>query len=77
MMPVTHLISLRRYAPGPTVPVLLDNIKAVQDSRQIIDYLDYKYHSPALTPENAADRQLCLEIEQTMLVMHFLELIYR
>jgi glutathione S-transferase len=66
MMPVTHLISLRRYAQGPTVPVLLDDNKAVQGSSQIIDYLDYKYPSPALTPENAVDRQLCLEIEQTV-----------
>ena len=65
-MPVTHLISLRRYAPETTVPVLLDNKEAVQGSSQIIDYLEYKYPSPALTPENADDRRLCLEIEQTM-----------
>ncbi len=65
-MPGTHLISLRRYAQETTVPVLLDDNEVVQGSSQIIDYLDYKYPSPALTPENADDRQMCIEIEQAM-----------
>lgn len=52
-MPGTDLISLRRYAQETTVPVLLDDNKAVQGSSQIIDYLDYKYPLPALMPENS------------------------
>lgn len=66
IMPYIHLITMRRYVQDTTVPVLLDGSDFVQGSSQIIDYLELKYSSPSLTPENADDRQTCLEIEKAM-----------
>lgn len=65
-MPIMHLLTVRRYSDDTTVPILLDDNAAVQGSSQIIDYLDNKYPSLSLTPDNADDRQACLEIEQAM-----------
>jgi len=66
IMPGIHTITVRRYAQNTTVPVLLDGNDTVQGSSKIIDYLDQKYPSTALTPKNTDDRRACFEIEQTM-----------
>ena len=66
IMPGTHPITVRRHARDTTVPVLLDDNDAIQGSSQIIDYLDRKYPSLSLTPENVDDRQTCMEIEHAM-----------
>ena len=45
-----HVITLRKYAPDTSVPVLLSDNEVVQGSSEIIDYLERKYPSHPLTP---------------------------
>ena len=66
ILPGFHIITVRRYAPGNTVPVLLDDNEAVQGSSEIINYLEQKYPSNPLTPEDSNERRTCLDIEAGM-----------
>lgn len=66
VMPGLHLKTIRKYAPGTSVPVLLNGEKVVQGSSEIIDYLEKKYRDRPLTPTDPAAYQECLEIERTM-----------
>jgi glutathione S-transferase len=66
IMPGFHMITVRRYAPDTSVPVLLSGNEAVQGSSEIIDYLEQKHPSYGLTPTDAEERQACLDIERTM-----------
>lgn len=66
IMPGLHMITVRRYAPDTSVPVLLSDNEVVQGSSEIINYLEQKYPSHSLTPTDANQRQACLEIERTM-----------
>ena len=65
-MPYIHLLTLPRNLPGTTVPVLLDGGDVVQGSGRIMDYLDNRYPSRSLTPDNEKDRQACIEIEKVL-----------
>lgn len=66
IMPGFHFITVRKYAPDTSVPVLLADKEAVQGSSEIIDYLEQRYPDRALTPEDADERRACLEIEHAM-----------
>ena len=66
IMPGFHMITVRKYAPDTSVPVLLGDNEVVQGSNEIINYLEQKYPSHSLTPTDADQRQTCLEIEHTM-----------
>ena len=66
IMPGYHVITVRKYAPDTSVPVLLDDKEAVQGSSEIIDYIEQKHPSHSLTPMGADERRACLEIEHTM-----------
>src|SRR3990172_4026398 len=66
IMPGLHMITVRKYAPDTSVPVLLGDNEVVQGSSEIINYLEQKYPLPSLTPTDADQRQACLEIEHTM-----------
>lgn len=66
IMPGLHMITVRRYTPDTSVPVLLSDNEVVQGSSEIINYLELKYPSHSLTPTDANQRQACLEIECTM-----------
>ena len=66
VMPGLHMKTIRRYAPGTSVPVLLTGDEVVQGSSEIIDYLEKKITDRPLTPSDPADCQDCLEIERTM-----------
>ncbi len=66
IMPGFHMITVRRYAPETSVPVLLDNSEVVQGSGEIISYLDQKFPTHPLTPADGDERRECLEIERTM-----------
>ncbi len=65
-MPGFHVITVRRYAPGTSVPVLLGDNEVVQGSDKIIHYLDQEYPSYSLTSTDADQRQTCLELEHSM-----------
>jgi glutathione S-transferase len=66
IMPGFHMITVRKYAPDTSVPVLLDNNEVVQGSSDIINYLEQRYPSQPLTPTDTDERRACLEIERTM-----------
>jgi len=66
IMPGFHMITIRKYAPDTSVPVLLYNEEVVQGSSEIINYLEQHYPACPLTPENADERRACLAIERTM-----------
>lgn len=66
IMPGFHMITVRRYAPKTSVPVLLSGNNVVQGSSEIIDYLEQKYPLPVLTPLDTDNRRQCFEIENTM-----------
>jgi len=60
------MLTVRRYAPDTSVPVLLSNNDVVQGSSEIINYLEQRYPSLPLTPTDADERRACLEIERSM-----------
>jgi glutathione S-transferase len=66
IMPGYHVITVRKYAPDTSVPVLLDDKEVVQGSSEIIGYIEQKHPSHSLTPRDADERRACLEIEHTM-----------
>jgi glutathione S-transferase len=66
IMPGVHVITVRRIAPGTSVPVLLDNSDVVQGSGAIMDYLDRKFPARPLTPVDAEERRICLDIERSV-----------
>ena len=66
ILPGLHMITVRKYAPDTSVPVLLSDNEVVQGSSDIISYLEQKYPSHSLTPTDADQRQTCLEIEYAM-----------
>ncbi len=66
ILPGFHIITVRRYAPDTSVPVLLSDDRVVQGSSEIIDYLEKNYPSRPLTPGDRDQRQACLEIEHAM-----------
>ncbi len=66
LLPGLHMITVRKYAPDTSVPVLLSDGEGVQGSSEIIDYLDRKFPLHSLTPVDPDQRQACLEIERSM-----------
>lgn len=66
ILPLFHLLTVRRYAPSSSVPVLLTGENAVQGSDQIISYLDETYPARPLRPENDDAYRECLKIEHDM-----------
>lgn len=72
VMPGVHLKTIRRVAPGTTVPVLIEEgtegaaDTVIQGSSRIIDYLEQHYPENSLTPSDAGLRQQCLALESQL-----------
>ena len=66
ILPGLHLLTVRRYAPGTSVPVLLAGTQAIQGSSEIIDFLEQHHPAHSLTPLEEKDRQHCLDFENEM-----------
>jgi len=66
IMPGFHVITLRKFAPDTSVPVLLNDKEVVQGSSEIINYLEQAYPGHSLTPTDTKERRACLEIENKM-----------
>jgi glutathione S-transferase len=64
LLPGLHLKPMRKLAPKTCVPVLLDEETIIQDSSAIITYLDIKFPSPALTPNDPNVAREALEWER-------------
>ena len=66
IMPGFHVITLRKFAPDTSVPVLLNDNEVIQGSSEIINYLEQKHPTHSLTPTDAKELQACLDIENSM-----------
>lgn len=66
ILPGFHVKTVRRYAPGTSVPVLVSNGDAIQGSGAIIDFLDDHYPDFPLTPEDKEMGRRSREIEVAM-----------
>lgn len=64
LLPGAHIKIITRIAKNSSVPVLQDGDTYVQNSGDIISYLDDKYPKFPLTPVNSAEKSACLEWER-------------
>lgn len=66
ILPGFHVVTVRKFAPKTSVPVLLAGDEVVQGSSEIIDYLDKRFPSRSLTPIDVSESAECWEIESSM-----------
>lgn len=66
VFPGLHRRTIRKLAPGSSLPVLITGDAAIQGSNAIIDYLDKRVPGRALTPVDPGLREDCLELERRM-----------
>ncbi len=66
VLPGLHRRTIRRIAPGSSLPVLVTDARAIQGSDAIIDYLEECVPTRALTPAEPSARDACLELERSM-----------
>ncbi len=66
ILPGIHMITVRRYGPGTSVPVLIDGGDAIQGSDRILDHLERQHPATALLPEDPEARAQCLALEREM-----------
>lgn len=64
LTPGLHALTTNKLAPRTHVPVLVDGENVVQNSRNIIDYLDEKYPEKSLTPTSPKDKEQAYEWEK-------------
>ncbi|MCB1214544.1 MAG: glutathione S-transferase family protein [Deltaproteobacteria bacterium] len=62
-IPGPHLILAKKIAPKSSVPILQDGKKIIQDSTEIINYLDQHYPKISLSPQDPQLKQQALEWE--------------
>ncbi len=63
LVPGVHLLRVKRLTRGHTVPVLVDQGKAIGDSVAIAAHLEQAYPARPLLPAGEADRARALELE--------------
>jgi len=64
LIPGPHMLQTKRLAANSSVPILVEEGKVVQDSTEIITYLDQKYPQKPLTPHSEELRKEALELEE-------------
>lgn len=64
LIPGPHIITIKRLAKNSTVPLLVHKGKNIQDSTQIIDYLETFQPNPTLNPDGAVAKKEALEWEE-------------
>lgn len=64
LVPGPHVVTIRLKSPKTTVPVLTDGKRVIQDSTDIITWLDETHPEPALTPANLSQAKEVLEVEE-------------
>ncbi|MCR9104374.1 MAG: glutathione S-transferase family protein [Gammaproteobacteria bacterium] len=57
------LLGAGKYSSARKLPVIDDGDTRVEDSTQIVQYLEQKYPQPGLFPQDAAERALCNVLE--------------
>lgn len=63
MLPGLHAKKAKRLAVTAEVPILVHDDKVIQNSSDIITYIDETFNGPSLTPENKEQRDSSLEWE--------------
>ena len=63
-IPGPHLFKAKKIAKKTSVPIIKDGEIVVQDSTNIINYLDQKYPTHALTPADEILRKEVLDWEE-------------
>ncbi|WP_367606064.1 maleylacetoacetate isomerase [Legionella sp. W05-934-2] len=61
-----HQTAYRQLNPQGLVPTLIDEEYCINQSLAIIDYLEQKYPTPSVFPDNAFDRSLAYSIALTI-----------
>ncbi|MGI8738178.1 MAG: glutathione S-transferase family protein, partial [Gammaproteobacteria bacterium] len=64
LLPGLHVNPTRKLAPDTSLPILVDDGTAVQDSTAIIDFLDRKYPQRPLVPQDPAHAREALAWEE-------------
>ncbi len=64
LIPGPHVTIARKLAPETCVPIMVDEGTAVQDSTEIITYLDQNYQERPLTPQDTDEATQALEWEE-------------
>ncbi|KJV05449.1 glutathione S-transferase family protein [Methylocucumis oryzae] len=63
LLPGVHSLTTRKFSSSSSLPILLHDGQVVQNSADIISYLDEHFPDQMLTPSNAADKQVALAWE--------------
>lgn len=64
LLPGFHIKKIKQANPKSSVPVLIDGEETLQNSADIITYLDTKYPQNTLTPVNSEEKQQALDWER-------------
>ncbi len=64
LLPGFHMSVTRKLAPRTSVPILVDEGRVVQDSTEIINFLDQNFPDRRLTPEDPQKANEALEWEE-------------
>ena len=63
-VPGPHLFQTRRIASQTSLPIMVENGTVIQDSTEIIHYLDQKYPKNPLTPLREDLKKEAIELEE-------------
>jgi glutathione S-transferase len=63
LLPGLHVRQTRRLSDNPMVPILVHDVRVLQNSRDIISYLDETFPDHPLTPGDPEQRRQALEWE--------------
>jgi glutathione S-transferase len=64
LLPGLHMKVAQKLAPRGCLPIIVDGESVVQDSTQIISFLDQRYPERALTPQDPKEAKEALEWEE-------------
>ena len=64
LLPGLHIKQTKKLGKYSSVPLLVDGDKAIQNSSEIIDYLEEEYPQKSLTPRDEITKKQALEWEQ-------------
>jgi glutathione S-transferase len=64
LLPALHTFTTKKLSPSSSLPILVDNTKVIQNSSDIISYLDEQFLINPLTPSDNDLKQQALAWEQ-------------
>ena len=66
LLPGLHARTVKKHAPKSCVPLLVDGPTVIQESSNIISYLDQRAPTPTLTPFDPVQAELALKWESEL-----------